>query len=109
MQREEARSIMALVSVSNDFRDLGTELSWHEDLQKIFFSELEDWLAAKAYRSMMAMKGETSPEAHAAAVKSDVTLHGRSFVFQDSTVGGSLDAGPERARGEAMMFGGEAR
>ena len=58
---------------------------------------------------MIAMKGETSPEAHAAAVKSDVTLHGRSFVFQDSTVCGSFDAGTGRARGEATMFGGEAR
>ena len=73
------------------------------------FSELEDLLAATAYRSMMAMKGETSPEAHAAAVKSDVTLHGKSFVFQDSTVCGNLDAGSERARGEATMFGEEER
>lgn len=34
------------------------------------------------YRSMMVIRGETSPEAHAAAVMSDMTRHGKFFVFQ---------------------------
>ena len=34
------------------------------------------------YLSMMVIQGETRPEAHAAAVKSEVTRHGRFFVFQ---------------------------
>lgn len=34
------------------------------------------------YRSMMVIRGETSPEAQAAAVMSDMTRHGKFFVFQ---------------------------
>lgn len=34
-----------------------------------------------AYRSMIVISGETRPEAHAAAVTSEVTRHGRSLVF----------------------------
>lgn len=34
------------------------------------------------YRSRIVMRGETRPEAQAAAVKSDVIRHGKFFVFQ---------------------------
>ena len=34
------------------------------------------------YRSMMVMRGETRPDAQAAAVKSDAIRHGKFFVFQ---------------------------
>lgn len=34
------------------------------------------------YRSMMVIRGETRPEAQAAAVKSETTRHGKLFVFQ---------------------------
>lgn len=95
VQREEARSIIALVIESKGCQQQGTNVSGLARFHEVFIS------TGMAYRSMMAMKGETSPEAHAAAVKSDVTLHGRSFVFQHSTFGGSLDVGSERARGEA--------
>lgn len=35
----------------------------------------------KAYRSMIVINGATRPEAQAAAVISEVILHGRFFVF----------------------------
>lgn len=42
VQREEARSMMALVSVSNDADGLRREVSWLADFQE-GFSELEDF------------------------------------------------------------------
>ena len=34
------------------------------------------------YRSIMVIQGETRPEAQVAAVKSEVTRHGKLIVFQ---------------------------
>lgn len=42
---------------------------------------------------MMVIRGETKPDAHAAAVRSDVTRHGRLAVFQfDSFSGKAFEA-----------------
>ena len=40
------------------------------------------------YRSIMVISGETKPDAHAAAVRSDVTRHGRSAVFHFESFSG---------------------
>ena len=37
---------------------------------------------------MIVIRGETKPEAHAAAVRSEVTRHGRSLVFQFDSFNG---------------------
>lgn len=37
---------------------------------------------------MMVIRGETKPDAHAAAVRSEVTRHGRSLVFQVDSFNG---------------------
>ena len=45
--------------------------------------ELEDlWGGILLYRSMMVTTGEIRPAAQVAAVKSDITRHGKLFVFQ---------------------------
>lgn len=56
-------------------------------------------------RSMMVMRGETRPEAQAAAVKSEVTRHGKFFVFQLSDLSGSSAVGAAGGRGW-MTVGG---
>ena len=38
VQREEARSMMALMRVSEECKALRTDVSWHENFQEILFS-----------------------------------------------------------------------
>ena len=52
------------------------------------------------------MKGETRPEAHVAAVKSDMMRHGKFWVFQSLEVRGFMVLGGGGGRGR-MRFGGE--
>ena len=57
------------------------------------------------YLSMMVIQGETRPEAHVAAVRSDVIRHGRFFVFQSWDLRGITAVGAGGGRGR-MAFGG---
>lgn len=56
------------------------------------------------YRSIIVIRGETRPEAQAAAVMSDVTRHGKCFVFQAWLLRGRTVVGFEDWG--RMTFGG---
>lgn len=64
----------------------------------------EGWCAG--YRSIIVIKGETRPEAHAAAVMSEPTRHGRCSVFQSGFERGAVDVDAGGVRGESMDLGG---
>ena len=56
------------------------------------------------YRSIMVMRGETRPEAQAAAVKSEKMRHDRLLVFHSRDLRESIVFGAWDGRG-IMMFG----
>ncbi len=62
-------------------------------------------LPEKAYRSIIVIKGETRPEAQAAAVMSDMTRHGKFSVLQLAVLRERDVVGFEADRGR-MTFGG---
>ena len=57
-----------------------------------------------SHRSMIVIRGETRPEAHAAAVISDVNRHGKLSVFQALLLSGKILVDLETGRGK-MTFG----
>ena len=60
------------------------------------------------YRSMIVMSGATRPDAHAAAVRSEVILHGNCFVFHVLSFKDRIVVGSGGACG-SMTFRGCSR